>query len=106
MAHDLCGNEVRLDYDLMLRTANIAVQWAKVEIEREMGTLRQAEEDMYHESLAGGVTTHTIVAAKHAAESLERAANQLKVAVDTQMTLYAMQTREEFTIRNHPYLGS
>jgi hypothetical protein len=90
LQHDLSFNETKVSFDLLLKTVNIAVGYAKHACERDLGKAQT-------ESFAGNVRELAYVTkdlAKHAAD--------LALAADTLHVLTESKSREVFTLIGKP----
>jgi hypothetical protein len=84
--HDISAGTVRLHFDLLLHTANIAVGATKTEIERQLSRLQHA---------SFGRNQHDM---KYAARELARNAVALESACQTLYALEESRTRDELKI--------
>ena len=85
--HDLSANTVRIDYPTLLKTAQIAVRGALMEVERRVSEV--------HNRRAGQSVSLN-------AEWLAESADDLAVAIETLEALEAMKSRSELTWTNKP----
>lgn len=86
--NDISGNEVKLDYDAMIRTAGIAYRASKEEISSYLDKLYVADEKA--DSTSRYLT----------ATWLKHAATNLAIAAETYSTLLEGKTREQKTLVN------
>ena len=84
--HDISAGIVRLNFDLVLRTANIAAGYSKTEVERQLGRLQHASFANNHNEM------------KCAADELLRNASALEIACDTLHALEESKTRDELIV--------
>lgn len=91
--HDLCADEVRLDYTQLLFVAGIAVRLTGDEIDRLRNEARENVREMRYS---------TMIAAKNEAVWLREAAQMYEAAVETYFALLAMQERSQVVWGNKP----
>lgn len=84
--HDLSANETKVSFDLLYRTAQIAVGYSKTECERALGALQTAS------------FKSDYLAMQYAAKDLARASEACAVATDTLHVLQESRTRSKFTV--------
>ncbi|HEV2327639.1 MAG TPA: hypothetical protein VGY56_02495 [Verrucomicrobiae bacterium] len=84
--HDISAGIVRLNFDLLLHTANIAVGTTKTEVERQLSRLQHASFGRNHREM------------KYAARELARNAAALESACETLHALEESRSREELKI--------
>ncbi len=84
--HDLSGNEAKISFDLLVKTAQIAVGAARIECERALGGTQTACFASKYSDL------------RHHAKNLAYAAENLAVAADTLHVLQESRTRDKFTV--------
>ena len=90
LQHDLSANETKVSFDLLVQTAQIAVGYAKIACERDLGKAQM-------ESFNGNVRELSYAAAhlaKHAAD--------LALAADTLHVLTESKSRDVFTLIGKP----
>ena len=92
--HDLSANVVKLDYNALLITAEIATYWTRVEIERKLQTIQDAH--IYNRK----DNPYSIVT--YAAQDLVKLSEHLAIAAETAEALNAMKIRSELEILNRP----
>lgn len=94
-SHDISADIVRLDFDELRRTAQIAVGLARVECERKLSEIQHAS---FHGQTVSGRPRgdHRVMFA--AAKELARHAEQLAVATGTLDALEYATTRGQLTI--------
>ena len=90
LQHDLSANETKVSFELLLKTANLAVGYAKIACERDLGKVQT-------ESFNGNVR-ELFYAASHLAAH----AADLSVAANTLYVLTESKSREVFTIIGKP----
>ena len=90
--HNLSADETKVSFDLLLRTASIAVAYTRTACERNLGQLQTAH---FENDLSG---------LAHIAKSLAESASSLAIAADTLHVLDASKAREKFTLIGKPPL--
>jgi len=91
--HDLCADEVRLDYTQLLFVVGIAVRLSGDEVDRLRNQARENVREMTPSSLSS---------AKNEAVWLREAATMYEAAISSYFTLLAMQERSQVVWRNRP----
>ena len=88
--YDLSADETKISFELLIKTAEIAVGYAKTECERAMSNVQNM-------SFKGDYT-----AMRYAAHNLSVYADALKTATNTLHALNESKTRSKFTIIGKP----
>ncbi len=94
-SHDISADIVRLNFDQLLRTTQIAVGLSKTECERNLSEIQYAS---FHGKTVSGQHRGDHSKMLSAAKELARHAEQLAVATDTLDALEYSRTREELVI--------
>jgi len=85
-AHDISAGTVRLDFDSLLHTVNVAVGYSKTAVERQLSRLQHASFSNNHREM------------RYAANELSLNASALEIACNTLHALEESKSRETLVI--------